>query len=251
MTLSDIGYDFQKIKSATFMRKNRTLAMVALIIAPTFLIIFAAFMILYLLKVPMEINGFTRQFSDREYQSFFQIFLGINASVIFIMLILFVVSIKMKPKPYLYYTTDVDGDPILYALDRKSITYIDQHQLIRLDLKSKQVGKTDSKSEIYARQNALLFWKKLEGATKFRVKQGMKKIKIIVIDTVGNRTQRLVYRLYFDDSGILRHYQETIMNYQYGKQNLQAFYTYTLENVNQFQRIPYHPAIQKELWQTE
>jgi len=248
MTYSDIGYDFQRIRTASIRRKSILPLFIVAVLFPTFFLLFLIFFILYVLKVPMDINNQMATFNDPEYQSFFRIFLTVTGGVSVIDIAIFLKVLWAKPKDFVHLLTDMNGEQVIYAETAKKAVYIDDTQMITHHLGTEYLDRTNDPKQILLAKNELLFWTGLERIDKVRIKKRLNKTSFAFIDPATY--ERKSYTLIFNSHGDLDSYREMISTRNYGKGNLRAFNTYYVEDLNQPQKIKIDPRIQTKLLET-
>ncbi len=245
MTSYELGFDFQKIKTATILKKSNGLLFPVLILFPTFFCIFLVFLGLYIFKVPIDINDVSRSFGESEYQEFFMIFLTIMGTLSFLHVLVFLKVFLQKPKPCLYITTGMDADPVMYSVSKKKHVYIDDSQMLSLYLLSSVVDRTTEHLAIEKAKHEILFWTGLEYIKDFKIKKGVNRTKLTYLDPFVS--EKKTYTLSFDESGNLKKFSELIMSWNYGNHQLKSMNTYHIHDINQTQRLPINPLIQAKL----
>ncbi|MBU1144615.1 MAG: hypothetical protein KJ971_01995 [Firmicutes bacterium] len=247
MTISEIGFDFNKIQTATISRKNLLLNIILLIFFPTLLFIFITFFILYLAQIPMDFNEVPMEFTDPEYQQFFLVFFLSLGSILLLILLILVLSHYKAPKPYLYLSTNLELEQSLYLIDRKKEMYLDNKIMISLYKSSNQIFSTIKPLDILTQKNTLLFWLTLDQIKDYKIIH--KKNRTTLKFTVGvkGRTNRKIYNLFFDDSGNIKSVSELIYSSAYGNSNIKSYKRFYFSNINTRSMHMIHPLIQKEL----
>ncbi|MBN2504618.1 MAG: hypothetical protein JXB20_04670 [Bacilli bacterium] len=246
MTANEIGYDFNKIRTAVIFKHNRMISLMSLILFPTFFLIFLSFLIIYLLRVPMEINDITRNFGEPEYHRFFSIFLPVSGGLSFMQIILFLFIDKALPKTTIYLKTDVDNNLSVYAVDKKKHVYVDNLQTVTFYTAHGDYLRSEDKYLIYKTMNDLVFWHGLDSIKDFKIRKKLRITKISYLDPSSGNSEKKTYSIKFDDSGNISHYRETIVSKSFGNQQLKAHNLYLIDNINLNTRIPYHPTIVRE-----
>ncbi|MFA5466326.1 MAG: hypothetical protein WC251_00620 [Candidatus Izemoplasmatales bacterium] len=247
MISNEFGYDFRLIRTARLMQKSRVLAFLGLVFFLCFFPIVAVFLVLYLLEVPIEIDGVMTNPGDTAYLQFFRIFLLAMGIPSLISLLIIFLGLFTKSKPYAYLGLNQDYEPVVYAVNNKNHVYIDKELLITLDLRTGRLTKSRDQNDI---QNAMLdycFFRSFEAIQNPKIKHGHNYVKITFTVTTGRVKERRQYKIRFAESGEPKTISELIYMSAYGNNNLRSFKSIQIESVNQNLSIPYDPRIQREI----
>lgn len=247
MNQQSINADLSKMRSFVLYRKNLLGLMMALIISPTFLIILLVFGILFIFKVPMEINGVIREYHELPYQEFFRVFLWVFGSITTCSVLFGILIFLQKPKPYLYYAQNLDLEDVLYVIEKKYQLYINGNQMIRYDPITNSVKESQNISEINQEKNRLLFWRNLDEREKCKISHGTKRAKIRYQDSLGRKTRVVSITFRYDEVGNIVSFYEIINSRTVGNQNIESVNKCYFKDVNRYQRLPLPKKMQELL----
>lgn len=236
--------DFSRLKSFVLYRKNLLGLFLSLIIGPAFITIFLVFAILFLLKVPMEINDVIRYYYEMEYQEFFQVFLWVFGIISLSGILIGVLTLLQKPKPYLYFGQNLELEDVLFVIEKKYQLYLDNNRMIRYDPINSTINESKNLSEISSEKKRLLFWRDLDSKEKLKISQKTKKTKIRYQDSFRRKIRVVTITICYDEIGHVVSYSEMINSRLSGNQSIDSVKEYYFRDVNQYQRIPLPKAIQ-------
>lgn len=247
MIIQDIGFDFTKIQSAIITKKNQFGVIISFIIMPTFIFLFVTFLLLYISKAPIDMNGIPYEFEDIEYQQFFQVLLTILGGISVLFSALIFVFFAKKSKPYLYLNSSPELEPIIYLKNRKKECYISDSLMITVYHSNSNVFSSNDASVIRIERKNLLFWENISTSKGCSVKHKKNKVILKYASTIGKRIERRIYSIKFDLSGLPVSYYETIYSSYYGNNNIKGFNKYFISDINRYVSFQMHPLIQSEL----
>jgi hypothetical protein len=239
--------DFSRLKSFVLYRKNLLGLFLSLIIGPAFITIFLVFAILFLLKVPMEINDVFREYSEPEYQSFFQIFLLVMGSISIMSLMVMIITLFKKATPYLYFGQSNNFEEAIYVIEKKYHVYLETNRMIRFDPYTKSIREINNVDEIAQEKKRLLFWQDLSQKKRLKIKTGFNKTKIRFQESVRGKNKDVSITIRYNQTGNVQSYTKMVSSNNAGNQNIESYYNYFFHDVNFYQRIPFPKEVQDRL----
>jgi len=250
MKLTELGFDYSNLSSCTVKRKNYTLAFITIIIGATISIIFITFLVLYILKVPMDFNGDMLQYDDPEYQNFFMPFLSVSGALSLILIILAMYNFIQKPKEYMYVDTDGEMNLFYYILNHP------KHEEIYLT-KDIAIVKNTYYNNIYTETNKkaidtlfkkFVFWLNFDNISDYKIKQKTNNT-ILKIKEKSNSFVTLLktYRFSNEVNVVPEKVTETINIRAGGNYRTQSMYTFYFDNMNRAQHFEIDPEIKRTL----
>jgi hypothetical protein len=238
MEYNEIGFDFSNLEYGIISRKNSILLIISAITTSAFFIIFLIFFILYLAKVPIEINGVIREFYETEYKSFFSIFLLVMGGISFPGLIYSIFFFFKKPSPYIYITKDSNFETYYQInLSDTKILYIFSKIAFYYYPSSKRLEEINSYNDIVELKQKYLFWQLFADVKDYTIKNKTKK----TILSFKKQKQRTVleyrYTFYHNDSFIPNKITEMVQNKSSYRNSLNQINTYYFDDLNQVPNI--------------
>jgi hypothetical protein len=197
--------------------------------------------------VPVEINDVLRQFDEAEYQQFFQVFLGVMGGISFVGGSIIVLSLIQKPKPFLYLGQSASFEEAMFAVERKTETYLEKDRLIRLTLQTGKIEESRNVGEIEKEKKRLLFWHDLSSKEQLKITQKPHRSIIRYQELSRGRKRQFTVVVLFDQIGNIDSYRVSISSRMAGNQNMESYVGYYLRDVNLSQRFPLPKAIQDKL----
>ncbi len=250
MILNKLGFDYSNLVSCTVRRKNKMLALVSFILAPTFLLIFGTFLIMYLLGVPMEINGVQTEPTDPSYIEFITIFGAIFGSVSVLFIAFGFMGAFLKPKIYLIMDNDPELNQFFYIYDRtrRQEIYLTDKFALTYRQSYSSVTKENNPNAIRDLMNRYVFWKRIiiDDDTKIteRINKTIVKIKEKT-SRFSSRTRK--YEFSNDIYVVPLKVTETVYSTTGGNYSSQAMHTYYFEEINHKQVFEMNPEIKNTL----
>ncbi len=233
MQLNELGFDYSTLEFASISKKNHLLLLIMLIFSSSFFIILITFIILYLLKVPMDINGVQREFSEPEYSSFFTMFLTILTALSLLGIIIAIIQIFIKPKPYINLNKDIDLNKYYQIIinNSKEFYLFDQIGFYYFP-KTQEVTKIKNYSEIINLKEKYIFWERFNKVENPKIKILPK--KIVLSFKQKNQRTILQYRYSFKNiNGIYPEIvSEAIQNGSGTRNSLNQMATYYFDSIN-------------------
>jgi hypothetical protein len=213
-------------REITLEKRNNTFFYVLLLSLPTFLVIGIVFLVLYLLQVPITINGNARTFADPEYQSFFRLFAFVLFLPLLALIPIYWIYRIRAVDTQIFLATDDDLEPFLYVEEKRKIVYVDAQRLVTLTKKTDQVTVVTDPLEIAAEKTKYLFWSDMENQERFKIKEKRNGFKVSYL-VKGNRGMRAhVFTIRTDVMGKIEDYRERISSRSGTRNSTQGFYSY-------------------------
>ncbi|MFA7076071.1 MAG: hypothetical protein WC152_05315 [Candidatus Izemoplasmatales bacterium] len=196
MISKKIGVNIKNLEYSVIKKKSNSLSLVLGIIGFTCTIMVIPFLILWFLKVPIEINDITREYYEIEYKNFMIIFNSIFAGIsIFIFSIVIILSVR-KPKDYIFINKDMNFTKFFQVnINKNKLLFITDSKTFYYNKKTEKINNVHGKEEILELRNTYLFWEKWEDIKDYRVVSKNK--KTILIFNYENKGTVLNYRYYF------------------------------------------------------
>jgi len=208
MITQKLGINFTNLDYSIVKKKNHLPFLILAIFALTSILISAAFLIIWLFKLPIEIDGVTRAFNDPEYQSFISLFFIIFISLIFILSVLAFVFKIMKPKDYIFISKDMNFNK-LYLINHKNNNKIilTEKTVIYYSNFDDSVQKFTNLKDVQEIKNKYIFWDCWDDLKEYKIINKTK--KTILIFNKEKQGIVLNHRYYF--KGGSSYYPEKIM----------------------------------------
>lgn len=240
---------FTNIRTGEIKVKNWIPTLVFLIMLPSFLIIFFVFLGLFIAQEPITYNGVPLLPTDPNYSVTFLFLLTIMGVLFGVMLIGLIVSLVIKPKPWVMWTIDYDNNIICYEITKRYERLIGPDYLIILNKLNKSIYQTKSATEAKEQLNKTLFWTILDKTDKIKIKSKQNKISLTIVDE-GTRERR-TYSIGFAQDNIIQWYTETVSSTFSGNNNIKSMKKCHIENQNRAVTLPIHPLIRQTMTQNE
>ena len=253
MNLTELGFDYSNLNSCLIKRKNYIIAFVGAILALVFLPIFIAFLVIYLLEVPLDINDVMTNFGEPAYQQFFGIFLPLIGGVSIIVIILTLVGVFSKPKTYMIIDKDkTNFDTFYYIHNHKKneLIYMTSDYMLVYNQKYKSMFEESNKKIINEVINRFVFWKNFDKINDYKIKHKKKRTVLSYKpDAKRSYSSGLTKTYYFSNEiqVVPIKVSEMISYSGRGRNNIQGFVSYYFENINRRQPVDIHPEIRKKL----
>ncbi len=253
MNLSELGFDYSNLNSCLIKRKSYTIAFVSAILALVFLPIFIAFLVIYLLKAPIDINDVMTYFGEPAYQRFFVIFLSAIGSISIIFLILTLVNIFKKPRTYIVIDKDKTNFDTYYYIHnykKNELIYMTSEYMLVYNQKYNSMFEESNKKIIDEVLNRFIFWKNFNKVNDYKIKHKKKRTVLTYKpDSKRSYSSGLTKTYYFSNqTHVVPNKVTEMTSYSgRGRNNIQGFVTYYFENINRRQPVDIHPEIRKKL----
>lgn len=248
MISNETGVNFTNLDYSIIKKKNKTLTLVFLIIAISFFLVVIPFLVLMIIKIPIEINEVIRSYDEPEYQSFMVIFLGVFGSLtVFFLLLAYLFKIK-QPVDYIiinkdnefrkYYQVNYKKNQFLFFIENRAFYY---------NKITDQIRNINDYSEILALKNKYLFWLKWDDISDYKIINKNK--KTILIFNYKNSRIVLNYRYYFpiNNNSSPEKITEVISNKSTSTNSLQAYNTYYFTDNNHQLNIKHNNTVYNAL----
>jgi len=208
MMRQKLGINFTNSEYSVVKKKNYLPFLILSILALTSILITAVFLIIWLFKLPIEINGVTREFNDPEYQNFISLFFIIFIILILISSILALIFKITKPKDYIFISKDLNFNK-LYVINNKfkSKVFLNDKMVIFYNEQDNSVQKFTKANEIQEIKNKYIFWDCWDDIKDYKILNRTK--KTILIFNKEKQGIVLNHRYYF--KGGSSYYPEKIM----------------------------------------
>ncbi|PKL00499.1 MAG: hypothetical protein CVV56_05855 [Tenericutes bacterium HGW-Tenericutes-1] len=236
---------FSNIRTGEIKVKNWIPTLVFLIMLPTFFIIYFVFLGLFIAQEPITYNGTPLLPTDPTYTTTFISMLIILGVVFCIFLVGLVVSLVLKPKPWVMWTVDYDNNMICYEITRRYERLIGPDYLIILNKLNNSIYKTKSSIEAKEQLNKTLFWTILDKTDKIKIKSKPNKISLTIVDE--NTREKRTYSIGFAQDNIIQWYTETVSSSYAGNNNIKSMKKCHIENQNRAITLPINPLIRQTM----
>ncbi len=238
MEFNEIGFDFSNLEYGTISKKNSIAFLIIAITSLSFIIIFIVFLILYMFKVPIEINDIVREYSDPEYQNFMRVFLGIMGAISLPSIIYSVVYLLRQPTPYIYINKDSNFETYYQInLSKKKTLYLFDKTAFYYYPLTKETRQLNNYQEIMDLKQNYLFWLKFKDIQNYKVKKSEKKT-VLTFDLPRQRTVlKYHYTLYYNMSSMPEKIREIIQNKSSTRNSVNQMNTYFFTSINQVPNI--------------
>lgn len=176
MIARKLGFDLKNIDYGMIKKRNNTVIFVFGLLFSIFFLVFISFVILWLIKIPIEINGVTRESSEVEYQEFMMTFTTVFGSFLLIFLIGFISGLSKKPKDFIVISKDINLNKIYlihYKKNRDAIIIDDSLFLYNGFTNSYEIIRNIQK--VNELKSKYLFWERWEDVEKYKITDKAKK----------------------------------------------------------------------------
>ena len=208
MITQKLGINFTNLDYSVVKKKNHLPFLLLAIFALTSILITAAFLIIWLFKLPIEIDGVTHQFSDPEYQNFISLFFIIFIIIIFILSVLTFIFKIMKPKNYIFISKDINFDKLYLIIHKNSSKIIlTEKMVLYYNDQGDEVQKFTNIKDVQEIKNRYIFWDCWDDLKEYKIINKTK--KTILIFDKDKQGIVLNHRYYF--KGGSSYYPEKIM----------------------------------------
>ncbi|MDT8337464.1 MAG: hypothetical protein RQ856_06535 [Candidatus Izemoplasmatales bacterium] len=204
-----------------------------MIIAISFGLVVIPFIVIFLLKEPIEINDVMHQFSDPEYQSFMIIFISAFGLITLIFLIVAYIFKIQKPSDYIIINKDNNFRKYYQVNYKKNQSlFITENGAFYYNKLTNQIRKISDYREIQVLKGKYIFWLIWDDIIDYRVIKKNKKT-ILIFSSEKSRIV-LNYRYYFpiSKSSLPEEITEIISNKSPSRNSIQSFYTYYFTDNN-------------------
>lgn len=247
MNLTELGFDFSNLTNCTIKKKNYIIPLITSIIGLSFLPILIVFLILFILKVDIEINGVLTAYGAPEYMQFFNIFLPVFGILTLLLLIFTLYGLFSKPKKYImidkdpsnfetfYYIYNNKRNEYIYLTDKFALIYNERLKSLREETNSKAIASLKSH---------FIFWDDFSSLENYKIKE-KRKSKVLKFKTDYGYSKSYYFSndIYIVPNKIT----EIVGSSNYGRNNIQGITTYFFEDMNRKQQLEIHPEIYKRL----
>ncbi|MDD3712724.1 MAG: hypothetical protein PHZ28_04420 [Candidatus Izemoplasmatales bacterium] len=176
MIARKLGFDLKNIDYGLIKKRNNTAIFVLGLLFSIFFWVFISFVILWLMKIPFEINGVTRESSEIEYHNFMMTFTAVFGAFLLIFLIGFIIGLSKKPKDFIVISKDINLNKIYlihYKKNRDAIIIGDSLFLYNRFTNGYEIIKNIEK--INELKSKYLFWERWEDIEKYKITDKAKK----------------------------------------------------------------------------
>lgn len=233
MISTEIGLDLNNLEYAIIKKKNQILPLVLIIIGFSFLLVAIPFLVIWLLQVPVEINGVNRYPYEQIYINFMVTFNAIFTSLtISILLAAFILN-KKKPMDFIIINKDFDYNTYYEIILKKNRSiFFTQKKAFYYNYLSNELEEISSKEEILYLIDKYIFWKKWMNVESYKVVKKNK--KTILKFSYKNRRIVLNYRyaLIYQGNTIPYLIRESVGNNQNSRNSTNVMNSYYLTNLN-------------------
>jgi len=170
MISNEIGVNFLNLDYSVIKRKNKTLSLVFMIIAISFGLVVIPFIVIFLLKEPVEINGVMHQFNELEYQTFMIIFISAFGLVTLIFLIVAYIFKIQKPSEYIILNKD-NNFRKYYQVNykRNQSLFITKNGAFYYNKLTDQIRKISDYREIQVLKDKYIFWLNWDDISDYKI----------------------------------------------------------------------------------
>ena len=253
MNQTELGFDYSKLKTCTIYKKNFLLKMMFFILSVTFGVILITFLILYFLKVPMDFNGVKRGFDDPIYQQFFTVFLSIWGGITFVFIVMTIIPVAKKKRPYIIVDQDANLNTFYYIYDyrqHQEIYLTDDYALIYRE-RYGRVDKESNPEQIKQLKDFFVFWLHFPDINNAKIKHMNHKTIVKFKEKQSGRFVNYYRKYVFKD---LNHtvpliVKENVMVRIGGNYRTQSLNLFYFEDINQTPSLQMRPEIKKALSQ--
>jgi hypothetical protein len=233
MISTEIGLDLNNLEYAIIKKKNQILPLVLIIIGFSFLLVAIPFLVIWLLQVPVEINGVNRYPYEQIYINFMVTFNAIFTSLtISILLAAFILN-KKEPMDFLIINKDFDYNTYYeIVLKKNKSIFFTQKKAFYYNYLSNELEEISAKEEILYLIDKYIFWKKWKNVESYKVVKKNK--KTILKFSYKNRRIVLNYRyaLFYQGNTIPYLIKESVGNNQNSRNSTNVMNSYYLTNLN-------------------
>jgi len=247
MNIQELMQYFAHVRTGEIKVKNWIPTLIFLILMPSISIIFFIFLGLFIAKEPISYNGYPLLPTDPSYTTTFLIMLSIMGGVFGLLLIGLIVSLVIKPKPWVMWTIDYDNNIICYEITNRYERLIGPDYLIVLNKLNSSIYKTKSLQEAKDQLNKTLFWTILEKNDKIKIKSRPNKVTLTILDESAK--EKRTYSIGFAQDNIIQWYTETVSSSFTGNNNIKSMKKCHIENQNRAITLPIHPLIRQAMSQ--
>jgi hypothetical protein len=176
MIARKLGFDLKNIDYGLIKKRNNTAIFVLGLLFSIFFWVFVSFVIIWLIKIPIEINGVTREYNEIEYQNFMMTFTTVFGSFLLIFLIGLIIGLSQKPKDFIIISKDINLNKIYlihYKKNRQAIIIGDRLFLYNGFTNGYEIIKNMEK--INELKSKYLFWERWEEIGKYKITDKTKK----------------------------------------------------------------------------
>ncbi len=247
MNIQALMQYFAHVRTGEIKIKNWIPTLILLIMIPSISIIFFIFLGLFIAKQTITYNGVPLLPTDPAYSPTFMIMLSIMGGVFGLLLIGLIVSLLIKPKPWVMWTIDYDNNIICYEITNRYERLIGPDYLIVLNKLNQSIYKTKSLQEAKDQLNKTLFWTILEKTDKIQIKSRPNKVTLTILDESAR--EKRTYSIGFAQDNIIQWYTETVSSSFTGSNNIKSMKKCHIENQNRAITLPIHPLIRQAMSQ--
>jgi hypothetical protein len=245
MELQNLMNHFAHIRTGEIKIKNRIFTFIPAIIIPTFLILFAVFLILFLSLTPLETETGMIYPGDPLYDISYYILLAVFGGVFILGFIIMIITLVIKPKPWVMWTVDYDNQIIFYETTRRYNRLVGPNYLFEVNRMSGGMFQSRKPKECEDALKRTIFWVGLPEQSNLKIVSTLNKVKLTIPD--HNRSEKRSYTIRFDANEIIQSYVEIISTSAYRGSNLKSWKKCYIENQNRQVRMNIDPAIRKAM----
>lgn len=250
MNLGQLGFDYSNMVSCTIRRKSHLLALISFIFVASFLLILAPFLVLYIMKVPVDINGVPNAPGTPAYNEFMVTMLAIFGGLSTIFLFLGLVNLITKPHLFMIVDNNPEMDRFYYIYDRRrqQEIYLTEKFAIIYRKVYQATTKETNPSAIKEILDHYAFWRHLELTEDAVIKDKVNKTILKFKEKMSRYSTKVRRYVFSNDVNVVPvKVSESITVNTGGNTRSQAMYTYYFEDVNRKQIFEIHPEIKKTL----
>ena len=233
MIVTDIGLDLNNLEYAIIKKKNQILPLVFIILGSSFLLVAIPFIVIWLLKVPVEINGVNRYPYETIYINFMLTFNSIFGSIAISSLLAAFILNKKKPIDFLIVNKDFDYNTYYEIVLKKNRSlFFTQKKAFYYDYLANELEEISSREEILYLIDKYIFWKKWSSIENYKV---IKKNKKTILK-FSYKNKRIVlnyrYAFFYQGNNIPYLINESVGNNQNSRNSTNVMNSYYLTNLN-------------------
>ncbi len=251
MELTELGFDYSNLVSCTVKKKNNLVALILFIVGLSLLPVTIAFLIMYIVQLPMEINDVVTNFGEPGYNAFFFSFLGIFFSSSLACIIFGVLTLFAKPKPYIVMSKDIDYSKFYYIYNyrKHEEIYLTEEFAVVFNTKYNRAYHEVNPDVVKSIFSKFIFWNAFANLTDYKIKHKTKKTVLKFKERNSGRFGSVLTKSYSfsNETNIVPYEVTELISNSYGSTNTQSMNKFFFENINQTQSFEIHPEIRRML----
>lgn len=243
MLNNEIRVDFANLNYSIIKKKDFLAFMILAIIAFSFALIVIPFLIIWVLKAPMEINGVIRQANETEYIQFMTVFVAVFGSVTLLLLLTLLVTHKEKAKDFIIIDKDINLNRFYEIILKNKSLFISESKTFYFHHKNETIDMINDYQAKVQLRNKYLFWEKWEKLENYKILNKKKKTVLVFKEKIGRTV--LYYRYYFPNDGsyLPSKITEIISNQSANTRSNQRISTYVFTENNKTINRHYHRKV--------